>query len=54
MAFFPTFSAKITQIYIQFFGECEPICKYQEIEKCYTLKTWDYYRDYICTHNAKN
>ena len=51
--FFLTFSAKITQIYIQFFGEWEPICKYQEIETCYTLETWDYYRDYICAHNTK-
>ena len=47
------FSAKITQIYIQFCGEWAPICRYQEIKTCYTLETWAYYKDYICTHNTK-
>ena len=51
--FFPIFSAKITQIYILFFGEWAPICKYREIETCYALETWDYYRDYICARNTK-
>ena len=23
------------------------------METCYTLATWDYYKDYIYTHNAK-
>ena len=51
---FPKFSPKITQIYIQFCGEWAPICRYQKIEAGYTLETWDYYKDYICAHKAKN
>ena len=50
---FPKFSTKITQIYIQFYGEWALIRRYQKIETCYTLATWDYYKDYICAHNAK-
>ena len=50
---FLKFRTKITQIYIQFYGEWALICRYKEIETCYTLETWDYYKDYICTHNAE-
>ena len=51
--FFLIFSAKITEIYIQFFGERAPIRKYQEIKTCYALETGEYYRDCICARNTK-